>query len=341
MGFTGSLRVWVPGAGSTGGAALVAPVAATVAVDSTILASSTPAASSDCRGTIDTGTANLVESPAGCTRASGDTLAGPPGFRAGGLANYGGPTQTIALSLSSQAINAGSNPASLTTDQRGQPRVLSGGIDIGAVEVLLPVAVNDTATVALDSGATPISVLANDTPGEFDAPQLTSVTAPAHGAAVIAGANVNCTPAAGFCGADSFGYTIAGGSSATVAVAVSCAAPPPPPTPVPARITALRVSPSPFAVAHPRLPRGTKVIITLTKDATVDFLIRRNPQRPGHDPAGHRVTKKLKQGTTRLPFSGINDAKTFRPGKYTISAIGTDADGLRSNRRTASYRIGN
>jgi hypothetical protein len=59
-----------------------------------------------------------------------DPLLGP-------LADNGGPTWTHALLPGSPAINAGSNPANLTTDQRGAgfPRVFGSAADIGAFEV--------------------------------------------------------------------------------------------------------------------------------------------------------------------------------------------------------------
>jgi len=52
------------------------------------------------------------------------------------LANNGGPTQTHALKEGSPAINHGSNPAGLPTDQRGAPfaRQLGSAVDIGAYE---------------------------------------------------------------------------------------------------------------------------------------------------------------------------------------------------------------
>jgi predicted outer membrane repeat protein len=52
------------------------------------------------------------------------------------LALNGGPTQTHALKKGSPAINKGSNPAGLTTDQRGGPfkRKLGSKVDIGAFE---------------------------------------------------------------------------------------------------------------------------------------------------------------------------------------------------------------
>ncbi len=60
----------------------------------------------------------------------------------GPLANNGGPTQTMALLPGSPAIDAGSNAVAvdpttglpLTTDQRGEPRIANGIVDIGAFE---------------------------------------------------------------------------------------------------------------------------------------------------------------------------------------------------------------
>jgi hypothetical protein len=47
---------------------------------------------------------------------------------------YGGPTQTHALAEDSPAINAGDNTNAPPTDQRGQPRIVGGTIDIGSYE---------------------------------------------------------------------------------------------------------------------------------------------------------------------------------------------------------------
>jgi hypothetical protein len=47
---------------------------------------------------------------------------------------YGGPTQTHLLAANSPAINAGDPTNAPLTDQRGDPRVINGMIDIGSVE---------------------------------------------------------------------------------------------------------------------------------------------------------------------------------------------------------------
>src|SRR4029078_7019405 len=88
-----------------------------------------------------------------------------------------------------------------------------------------PVATNDTATVAEDSGANVINVLANDNSGPDTGEPLsvTGVTQGAHGGVTFTATNVSYTPAANYNGPDSFTYTIGDGNggSATATVSVS------------------------------------------------------------------------------------------------------------------------
>ena len=96
-----------------------------------------------------------------------------------------------------------------------------------------PTAVNDTKTVAENSGATAIDVLANDTDPDGGPKTIASVTQPAHGTVAITGGGSGLTyqPNPNYCNGgsptDDFTYTLNGGSTATVAVTVSCATNPP------------------------------------------------------------------------------------------------------------------
>jgi hypothetical protein len=110
---------------------------------------------------------------------------------------------------------------------------LNGG-DSATVSVIVncvddqPVAVNDTAAVNGNSGATALDVLSNDTDVDGGAKTIDAVSQPGHGTAAITGGGSGLTyePAAGYCGGDSFTYTLNGGDTATVSVTVDCSLPP-------------------------------------------------------------------------------------------------------------------
>src|SRR5262249_48646147 len=71
-------------------------------------------------------------------------------LKLGALANNGGPTQTHLPAPDSPVIDKGSNPAALTTDQRGSLRTLNTIPDIGAVEVV-DLVVRNASDSGLDS----------------------------------------------------------------------------------------------------------------------------------------------------------------------------------------------
>ncbi|MBL8133583.1 MAG: hypothetical protein JNL42_17100, partial [Anaerolineae bacterium] len=83
----------------------------------------------------------------------------------GALGNNGGPTQTHLPANTSPAVNAGDNAwavdeanVRLSTDQRraGYPRINSGTVDIGAVEVILPTNNTLQATLLLQGRTNPV-----------------------------------------------------------------------------------------------------------------------------------------------------------------------------------------
>jgi len=101
-----------------------------------------------------------------------------------------------------------------------------------------PTAVADSKTVAEDSGATAIDVLANDTDPDGGPKSVFSVTQPANGTVAITGGGTGLTyqPNANYCNSsppgttpDTFTYRLnnATGSTATVSVTVTCVDDPP------------------------------------------------------------------------------------------------------------------
>jgi VCBS repeat-containing protein len=91
-----------------------------------------------------------------------------------------------------------------------------------------PSAIGDKASLEEGAAATTIPVQANDTDPDGGANSITSTTQPAHGVVTIANGGLDLTyqPDPGYCNdgeaADSFTYTLSGGSSATVALTVNC-----------------------------------------------------------------------------------------------------------------------
>jgi len=136
-----------------------------------------------------------------------------------------------------------------------------------------PVVKADSATTS-EGTAVALAPLANDSDPDGDALSLKSVTAPGHGSvARTPDGRLTYTPAAGFSGSDSFGYTACDDGTpaicagATVSVSVRTAAPPPPPA------GTLRWAPpvlnNPITIA---LPANGGV--TLNLDNSKDYIIR-------------------------------------------------------------------
>ena len=109
----------------------------------------------------------------------------------------------------------------------------NGGTATGTVNVTVtpvndnPVAVNDTVTMAEDSAATIVAVLANDTvaPDTGEALSVTAIAQGGHGAVTLVSGVVRYSPAANYAGPDSFTYTLSDGiggvATGTVAVTVT------------------------------------------------------------------------------------------------------------------------
>jgi hypothetical protein len=105
----------------------------TVALTDTIVAGNAGSDIDDVEGATTTGSYNLVGTGgAGGLTSAGHNLIGVADPGLAPLANYGGPTETMALLPDSPAISAGTAVSGVTTDQRGDP--LDSPPDIGAFQ---------------------------------------------------------------------------------------------------------------------------------------------------------------------------------------------------------------
>jgi subtilisin-like proprotein convertase family protein len=84
------------------------------------------------------------------------------------------------------------------------------------------VANDDSVSVSEDSGVNNFDVTDNDSDADDDAINITMVGAASNGTAVQNGNNIDYTPAADYCGADSFTYEVNSEATATVNVDVTC-----------------------------------------------------------------------------------------------------------------------
>ncbi len=143
----------------------------------------------------------------------------------GGLAGNGGPTKTRLPAYDSPLINAGKAVSGVSLDQRGISRPEGSAVDIGAVEVREPVAVNDKATTNEDV-AVKVSVKANDSDpdGVLTNSSVATRKAPAHGSTTDnSDGTITYRPNSGYFGTDTFtyGYNTVSGLTDTATVTIT------------------------------------------------------------------------------------------------------------------------
>jgi hypothetical protein len=88
----------------------------------------------DYQGSVTANVSLFQTAPSGTLTGSGNLIGADPLLATAGLANNGGPTDTIALQAGSPALGAGGNPEHVLTDQRGAARSGISGTDIGAYQ---------------------------------------------------------------------------------------------------------------------------------------------------------------------------------------------------------------
>jgi parallel beta-helix repeat protein len=159
------------GAGGGGVAISSGSASSILTVQSSIISGNTASAAngrSDL-ATITAATSNVYNSAIGdpdgftLSGSSSGNLAYGAALNLLGLANYGGPTATIALGVGSLAVDAGFNYAGTSFDQRGPgfPRQVGAGVDIGAFEGTLDV------PTAAASGLVNVNVAGTNNPYTF------------------------------------------------------------------------------------------------------------------------------------------------------------------------------
>ncbi|MBU2886276.1 tandem-95 repeat protein, partial [Gilvimarinus agarilyticus] len=148
--------------------------------------------------------------------ADGDDLTySITGGNTGGLFEIDAQTGAISVTRTVADTDVGSHSLTVSVTDN------AGGVDTATVNIALndvnnqPVALDDTVTIAADSGATVIDVLSNDTDADSDSLTVTAVTQPTHGTVTLLGGVVSYTPEAGFTGTDTFTYTVSDGNGGT------------------------------------------------------------------------------------------------------------------------------
>jgi hypothetical protein len=191
----------------------------------------------------------------------------------------------------------------------------NGGTDSATVSITVtnvndpPDAVNDSATVAEDSGSNTINVLANDSfaPDAGETLTITAVTQGTNGSVAITGGGtaVTYTPNANYFGPDSFTYTISDGNGGTDTATVS--------------ITVTPVNDPPVANAGPDQTVGcTAGVVTLDGTASYDV-----------DDNSSTLLYVWKEGSTVIA-TGPNPTVVFPVGVHTVTLTVTDPHGASS-----------
>jgi hypothetical protein len=120
----------------------------------------------------------------------------------------------------SMARNSSAHPRTVETYRVRRSQTTSVSRSPKEYTNLFPLARNDMATVSSGTSVS-IDVLANDNDPEGGTLSLTSVSAPTNGTAVISGNQINYTPAPGFVGVDTFGYSVSDGQGGSASALVT------------------------------------------------------------------------------------------------------------------------
>ncbi len=229
-------------------------------------------------------------------------------------------TALASLSFAPTANVSGAASITITTSDQGNTGAGGARTDVDSIAITVtpvndpPVANNDSATVAEDAAATPISVLTNDSiaPDTGETLTITSVTQPAGsaGTVVITGGGTGLTfqPAANTSGVVTFTYTVSDGNGGTATATVTVTV-----TPVNDPPTAVNDA---ATVAEDSGPTAVNVLgnDTAAPDAGETLTITTVTQ-----PAGGAGTVVITGGGTGLTFQPAANASGLVTFTYTVS----------------------
>jgi VCBS repeat-containing protein len=227
-----------------------------------------------------------------------------------------------------------------------------------------PVAADDAKTVAQGAPATELDVLTNDPDPDGGPKQVVSATQAARGTTAVTAAGVSYKPDPLYCNsqpggaADTFTYTLNGGSQATVSMTVTCRSPGGQGENLAPVFASARVTNPTFAVntsgpaetpVTARAKKGTTFVYSLSETARVLFTIEQRTTgrsvggkcvRPTRSNATKRAcTLYVKigsfaqngvAGTNSKPFSGKIGRRSLRPARYRATLVATDTAGNKS-----------
>jgi hypothetical protein len=242
------------------------------------------------------------------------------------LANYGGPTQTMALLPGSPAIGRGApaGPGVPTTDQRGLPRPTSGQIDVGAFQTQITAVAVSPATATYSAAPQNVTLVATVT--DNGSPMPLAQGAVAFTVVIPGGTNLTATAPIDVHGAASAAVTLPAGlasGSYTIAASYRDSAAIFRPSSGSNMLTVQRQPPTVTVNGPSADPEGTAV--TFTGSVTGGDTLAAPYSFTWHVTAGNGQSIADQTGTVSAP--GAVPSFTFTPadeGAYTVTLTVTD-----------------
>jgi FtsP/CotA-like multicopper oxidase with cupredoxin domain len=83
--------------------------------------------------------------------------------------------------------------------------------------------------------------------------------------------------------------------------------------------------------------KGANISFDLSKASTVSFTVHKLKKKP--KVSNKAFDRSLTAGTQKVPFTGTFKGKKLKPGKYSLTAVATDAGGLQSAAAKTKFKV--